>query len=95
MKYELMILAKPLTNEDVRDKVLSKIEKKIISEKGSFKVVEFSGKRLLAYPVKKFKEGVYILCRVEISAEKATELKKIISLTPEVLRFLLLKEENL
>lgn len=88
-------MAKPLTNEDIRDKVLSKIEKKVLSDSGNFTIKEFIGKRLLAYPIKKFKEGIYVLCKIEVDESKTTELKKTITLIPEVLRFLLLKEDNL
>jgi small subunit ribosomal protein S6 len=95
MKYEVMILAKPLTNEDIRDKVLAKVEKKVNDSKGSLTIKDYIGKRMLAYPVKKFKEGVYILCTIELVEAKINDLKKEMSLMGDVLRYLVLKADNI
>ena len=95
MKYELMLLVKPLTNEDIKDKVLSKIEKQVKDLKGKIEVKESIGKRLLAYEIKKFKEGYYILANVELNPDDLSQFRRALSLQNEVLRFLLLKADNL
>ncbi len=95
MKYELMLLVKPLTNEDIKDKVLSKIEKQVKELKGKFEVKESIGKRLLSYAIKKFKEGYYLLADVELEPEDLVEFRRGLSLQNDVLRFLLIKADNL
>jgi small subunit ribosomal protein S6 len=95
MKYELMLMLKPLTNEDIRDKVLARIEKTLKVLNGSLKIKDAIGKRLLAYKIKNFREGYYVLCTVDLSSKKIQEFKKELKLTQDIIRFLLIQEEKL
>lgn len=88
-----MILAKPLTNEDIRDRVLSKLEKKLVDFGGNFTLVDFIGKRLLAYPIKSFKEGIYVLGNMEVSQSRVNELRDFLNLQTDVIRFLIIKKD--
>ena len=95
MKYELMLLLKPLTNEDIRDKVLTKVEKILRSLNGTLKIKDVIGKRLLAYKIKNYKEGYYVLCNIDLSSKKTMEFRKELKLTQDIIRFLLIQEEKL
>ncbi len=95
MKYELALVFKPLSSEDIKDKVMPKIEKTIKDLDGKMALKNSLGKRLLAYPINKFKEGIYSFYNIEISSAKTAELKKDLRLTNEVLRFLLIRSDQL
>lgn len=101
MKYELMLLIKPLTNEDIRDKVITKVQKIIEGLKGTMKIKDPVGKRLMAYAVRDskeghyYREGYYLVLEVELPYGKATLLSKELKLYSDVLRFLLIKENSL
>ncbi len=95
MKYELALVLKPLNNEDIKERVMPKIEKTLKELDGSVKLKQTLGKRMLAYPINKFKEGVYSFYRLELPTTKLTEFKKTLTLTGEVLRYLIIKESEL
>jgi len=91
-EYEVMILFKPILVEDIKKNTVSKIEKFVEKNKGKFTEVENLGKRLLAYPIKKFDEGNYIEYSLELDASVLDEFKKELNLMDNVLRFLILKK---
>ncbi len=94
-KYELMVVLKPLLVEDIKEKVMKKLEKKLADHKAKLELKELMGKRLLAYPIKKYKEGYYVLFTLEANPAETKEIEKTLNLTDEVLRYLLVKEEEL
>lgn len=92
MVYELALVIKPHTTEEIKEKVLPKIEEKIKEFKGKVTLKESLGKRLLAYPIDNFKEAHYSFHRLEISAAKVAELRVELELNQDVLRYLIIKD---
>lgn len=95
MKYELMVIIKPLLPEDIKSKVLSKIEKQIAKFEGKILKTDVWGKRHLAYNIKKHEEGYYVVLDIEMPEENAPELENALKLQSDVLRHLLIREDNL
>lgn len=93
--YELMLVLKPLLVEDIKEKVMKKLEKLAKDHKATLTVKDLMGKRLLAYPIKKYKEGYYVLYNLEAAPSDAKELEKSLNLSDEVLRYLLVREDQL
>ncbi len=94
-KYELALVLKPLSNEEVKDKFINKLEALVKKLEGNVGKYNYLGKRLLAYPVKKQKEGYYLFCKLELSRNNVAELDKFLNTHPEVLRSLRVKEDQL
>ncbi len=94
-KYELALVLKPLSNEEVKDKFINKLEALVKKLEGNVGKYNYLGKRLLAYPVKKQKEGYYLFCKLELSRNNVTELDKFLNTHSEVLRSLRVKEDQL
>lgn len=86
-KYELTLIFKSDLTEEKIDAILSKLKIKEESKK-------VWGKRFLAYPIKKQKEGIYVHLGLKIKPEQAKELEKKISLENKILRYLLIKVEK-
>jgi len=91
MKYELMVLFKPISTEEVKEKLLVKIEKKVYELGGDIKLVDFIGKKLLAYPIKGHKEGVYVLTEINLDSIQVSTLRDYLNLISDVLRFIIIK----
>ncbi len=91
-KYEVMMLYKPLLLEDIKKNTISVIEKFVTSNGGTFSEVDNLGKRLLAYPIKKFEEGHYIEYIMQIDPKHIKELERELTLLDNVLRFLIIKK---
>src|ERR1017187_4061485 len=63
--YELMFIVRPDMAEEDQDKLISTLETAVTSSGGNGKSVEKMGKRRLAYMVRRFHDGVYVLLTVE------------------------------
>ena len=75
-KYEVMFILRPDTSEEDLEKLLKTMESNVAATGG--KVTGFDralGKRRLAYTVKKFQEGIYILAFVEGTGVVLKELE--------------------
>jgi small subunit ribosomal protein S6 len=86
--YELMFIVRPdMTDEDL-DKLISTLGTAVTSSNGTVKSVEKMGKRRLAYTVRKFHEGVYVLLTVEGGGGVMHELERRLRVTEPVIKFL-------
>lgn len=86
--YELMFIVRPdMTDEDL-EKLVSTLGAAVTSSNGAVKSVEKMGKRRLAYTVRKFHEGVYVLLTVEGGGGVMHELERRLRVTEPVIKFL-------
>ena len=86
--YELMFIVRPDMPEEDQDKLISTLETAVTSSGGSMKKVERMGKRRLAYTVRKFHEGIYLLLIVEGQGDLVHELERRLRVTEPVIKFL-------
>ncbi len=86
--YELMFIVRPDMAEEDLDKLISTLETAVSSSGGTMKNVEKMGKRRLAYTVRRFHDGLYILLTVEGSGGLIHELERRLRVTEPVLKFL-------
>ena len=86
--YELMFIVRPDMVEEDLDKLISTLETAVSSTGGTVKSVERMGKRRLAYTVRRFHDGMYVLLTVEGSGGLIHELERRLRVTEPVLKFL-------
>ena len=86
--YELMFIVRPDMVEEDQDKLISTLQTAVTSSSGTVKSVEKMGKRRLAYTVRKFHEGIYILLTVEGTGDLIHELERRLRVTEPVIKFL-------
>jgi len=86
--YELMFIVRPDMAEEDQDKLISTLETAVTSSSGQVKSVERMGKRRLAYTVRKFHDGIYVLLTVEGSGGLIHELERRLRVTEPVIKFL-------
>ena len=72
--YELMFIVRPDMTEEDQDKLIATLESAITTSNAISKGVEKWGKRRLAYPVRRFHDGIYILLKVEGGGDLIHEL---------------------
>lgn len=94
-KYEFMAVYKPLLVEDIKEKSMKKVEKLAKSLGGNIEVKDTLGKKLLAYPIGKYKEGYYVLYTLTLDSSKLSEFNKQVKIMDDILRSLAINEENL
>jgi len=86
--YELMFIVRPDMADEDMEKLLSTLETAVTSASGTVKSVDRMGKRRLAYMVRKFREGIYVLLTVEGSGAVIHELERRLRVTEQVIKFL-------
>ena len=86
--YELMFIVRPDMVEEDQDKLISTLESAVTSTGGTVKNIERMGKRRLAYKVRKFNDGIYMLLTVEGPGPLIHELERRLRVTEPVIKFL-------
>ncbi|MFZ5366248.1 MAG: 30S ribosomal protein S6 [Patescibacteria group bacterium] len=92
-KYELAIVLDPDLKEEEKEKLVEEIKAEIEKLKGKVEKVDPWGKKELSYPIKKAKEGIYLIFNLELPGDGTAELGKKLRLKEKVLRYLLVKVE--
>lgn len=98
--YEIAIVFKPLLPEDIKSKLLPSISKAIEKLGGTMDVQDDWGKKHLAYPIvskerTKHEEGYYVILNVNLANDQVTKLAKTFKLSSDILRYLIIKKDNL
>ena len=91
-KYESVIIVNP----NVDEAGLKALEEKftgLINENGKIESVENMGKKRLAYEIKKFKEGTYMLFNFEAKADSIAELERVYRITDDIIKFIVVRKE--
>ena len=92
-KYESVIIINPNLEAEAIKGLIEKISN-LINNNGAVASVEEIGKKKLAYEIKKNKEGYYIIIKFEAKPELITELERVYRITDEVMKFIVVKEEE-
>ena len=92
-KYESVIIINPNLEEEAIKALIEKISN-LINTDGKVSSVEEVGKKKLAYEIKKNKEGFYVVSKFEANPELITELERVYRITDEVIKFIVVKEEE-
>lgn len=93
-KYETMFILKPDLEEDAYEALVEKFKGIIENQQGEVTNINRMGRRRLAYEVKKFREGYYVLFNYAGSPVVTDELERNFRITDEVIRYLIIKEEE-
>jgi small subunit ribosomal protein S6 len=87
--YEVMFIVRPDIADEDLDRLISTLESQVAAAGGTVKTVERMGKRRLAYLVRKFHEGIYVLFTVESEAGSVVyELERRLRVAEPVIKFL-------
>src|ERR1700751_5529655 len=86
--YELMFIVRPDMQDEDLDKLISTLQSVVPASGGTVQRVEKMGKRRLAYTVRRFHEGVYVLMVVEGGGPVIQELERRLRVSEPVIKFL-------
>ncbi|MEB3283859.1 MAG: 30S ribosomal protein S6 [Candidatus Sericytochromatia bacterium] len=90
--YETMYIIKPTLDEDSIDVVVKRVDDQIGSL-GTLEKTEKRGRKRLAYEVKDFKDGFYVLSNFQADPAQIKELERLFSLNDDVIRHLVVRQE--
>jgi len=89
--YELVVIISPEVADEAVDGVIGNVSRFITENGGTVSDVEQWGKRKLAYPIKHFMEGSYVLTRFKMQPKLSKQLEASLQISEEVLRHMLVK----
>lgn len=92
-KYESVVIINPSLEVESIKALVSKFSD-LINTNGKVDSVEELGNKKLAYEIKKNKEGYYIVIKFEAKPELVAELERVYRITDEVIKFIVVKEEE-
>jgi small subunit ribosomal protein S6 len=86
--YEVMFIVRPDLPEEETDRVISTVESGATTAGVTVKNTERMGKRRLAYKVRKFQDGLYVLLTVEGPGSALAELERRLRVTEPVIKYI-------
>ena len=93
-RYELMLVVRPDVADDKSQAVIDRTTRGIVAAGGQIVKVAPWGRRRLAYPIDRHREGSYQIILFEAPAEAISELEHSLQITEEVLRHLITRVER-
>ncbi len=85
--YEIVAVLRPDLDEEGLGAALDRIKQRIAEHGGSVTSTDRWGKRKLAYPIQKHRDGYYALFVFTLDPGHITPLRQILGLNEELLRF--------
>ncbi|HHU63261.1 MAG TPA: 30S ribosomal protein S6 [Clostridiales bacterium] len=93
-KYETIFVINPELDEEATKAVVEKFKNLIVQEGGQVDNIDEWGKRKLAYKVKDFKEGYYVLMNFAAAPTVPQELERVYRITGDIIRYLIVKQKD-
>jgi small subunit ribosomal protein S6 len=93
-RYELMVVLRPDVPDDKGQTVIDRTTRQIVAGGGQIMKVAPWGRRRLAYPIDRHREGSYHIVVFEAPAELVAELERGLLITEELLRHLITRVER-
>jgi small subunit ribosomal protein S6 len=89
--YEMVFIISPEVADEALEGKIAGISQFITGRNGVIDSMEPWGKKKLAYPLKHFLEGNYVLAKFKLSPARCKELEANLKISEEILRHLLIK----
>lgn len=90
----MMVIFDSALEEEALKEEVSKVEELIRRENGSVDKVDLWGRRRLAYPVNKKREGIYAVFYFQAEPESLREIDRVMKIDQKVMRFMIVKRED-
>jgi small subunit ribosomal protein S6 len=92
--YELTFVVRPQTEDDGLKNVIERVRGWISADQGEVVKVDQWGRRRLAYPINKQREGVYVFMQVQLEPASLIALERNLGLSEDVLRYLVVRPDD-
>jgi len=92
--YELVYILSPEMTDEALETRVNGISEFITTREGVIGAMDKWGKKKLAYPIKHFLEGNYVLARFKMSPARCKELEASLRISEDVVRHLLIRVSN-
>ena len=90
--YEVTIIIQPQIEDRERDQLITRISELLVPN-GEKPVINRWGQRKMAYAIKKFTEGYYVLYEAKIDPARIRNIERTFQYNDDILRFLVVRKE--
>ena len=91
-KYEVMYIIRPDIEQEAVQAAVDKFQGIISNGGGEITKHDVLGKRRLAYEIKKFRDGHYVLVNFTAEPAVVAELERVMKISDEVIRYLITQD---
>ena len=92
--YEIMFIVRPDVDDAELDKLVETFSGYVTGGGGAVKSTEKMGRRRLAYTVRRFNDGFYILLIVEAPASLISEVERRLRVNEQVIKFITVRTDE-
>jgi small subunit ribosomal protein S6 len=92
--YEIMFIVRPDVEEADLDKLIEGFSANVTNGGGEVKSVEKMGRRRLAYTVRKFNDGFYVLLTIAAAGSLITEIERRLRVSEQVIKFITVRMDE-
>jgi len=89
-EYEMIVILHPDLDENAFKDILDRISGWITQDGGEITKTDIWGKRTLAYPIRKQREGQYVLMNTKMNPQLGAVLERNLRYVESVLRYLII-----
>ena len=92
--YEIMFIVRPDVEEADLDKLIEGFSANVTNGGGEIKSVEKMGRRRLAYTVRKFNDGFYVLLTIVAAGSLIAEIERRLRVSEQVIKFITVRMDE-
>ena len=92
--YELVMIVSPEVADEAVPATIEQVQQFITEQGGEVKEVNPWGRRRLAYPIEKHREGSYVVAQLSLDPQRLGALEENLKLSDDVIRYLVVKLEE-
>lgn len=94
--YEVTIIIQPQIEDSERDQLITRVSDLLTPGAGEDNkpTINRWGQRKLAYPIRKFTEGYYVLYEAKVDPARIREIERNFQFNDNILRFLIVRKED-
>jgi small subunit ribosomal protein S6 len=92
--YELVVILNPEIGDDAVPNSIQRVEQGITSRGGEVMDSNHWGRRRLAYPIKRYMEGNYVVTQVKLDPAQVPDLEASLRISEDVIRHLIIRADE-
>ncbi len=92
--YEVVFIVHPDLDENALNETVEQVKGWVAAVGGQVSKVDLWGKRQLAYPIRKRREGYYVLLEAEMPGEAVARLERNLRIHEPIMRYLIVRTDE-
>lgn len=94
-EYEVTVIVQPQLEEEARKELIARVSEWLVpdADEDSKPVENHWGSRKLAYPIRKFTEGYYVMYEAQLDGTRIKDIERNFQYNEDILRYMVVRKE--